>query len=120
MDINWEAEIASLLTDLSAVQREVLDLLNEKRARLAAVDLPGIAALQDREQQALAKLQACQDQRAKLLADAQAHGLPGDSIRKLANALPYAQSTVLSRDIQSASSRSRLLQHHALTNWLLT
>jgi hypothetical protein len=120
MELNWEAELAGLLNNLSTVQRELLDLLAQKRDRLAASDTQGMAALQPREQEMLAKLQACQEQRTKLLADAQAQGLPSDSIRQLATALPRSRADSVGREIKEVASRSRLLQHQALTNWFLT
>jgi flagellar biosynthesis/type III secretory pathway chaperone len=120
MDINWEAELAGLLNDLSSAQRELLELLAEKRKLLAAADTKGMAALQAREQAMLARLQACQEKRAELLATAQAQGLPSDSIRELATTLPRSSADSFGREIKEVAARSRLLQHQALTNWFLT
>jgi hypothetical protein len=111
MDINWEAELAGLLNDLSTAQRELLELLGEKRKLLAAADTPGMAALQPREQAMLARLQACQEKRAALLSTAQAQGLPSDSICQLATTLPRPSADSLSREIKEVAARSRLLQH---------
>ncbi len=116
---DWEAELAAFLNELSAVQQELLELLALKRQRLSAADLPGLAALADREQDVAARLSACHERRGELLRDAQAQGLPGDSLQSVQAALP-ARSAELQTSVRQAVSRSRLLQHQSLANWVLT
>ena len=60
-------QIAELLTELSQVQTELLDLLREKQQRLASREPDEINALADRETELAARLQACHDQRRLLL-----------------------------------------------------
>ena len=119
MDYNWEHELADLLGKLSRVQQELLEILNEKRGYLAVADTVGMAALHDREEAIIEQLQACQEQRAKLLEHAAQCGLPSDSLRDLVTALPQRGGLQFRRDIQEAAARSRILQHHSLTNWML-
>jgi hypothetical protein len=72
-----------------------------------------------REQQLIDRLQACHERRQQLLARAEAEGLPGDSIDSLSRRLPAQSRARLQASIQEAASRSRLLQHQSLTNWVL-
>lgn len=119
MQSNWEQEIAELLTELSAVQTELLEFLGEMRKRLADVDIDGMNELQSRERELLERLQQCHSRRGQLLERAAAGGLPGESIRALASALPDAERQSLAPQVQQASLQARLLQHHSLTNWVL-
>lgn len=115
----WESAIAQLLGELSATQSRLLDLLARKQALLARADTAGLAELVPAEEELLASLQACHDRRAKLLSDASQQGLPGESLRALAGSLPRAQRQLLARQLQEAASRSRILRHHSLTNWVI-
>jgi len=119
MGTAWDTELGTLLSDLSAVQGDVLQLLGQKRALLLASDLQGLAEMQPKEELLIARLKACLEQRARLLALAAEEGLPNDSIRSLTGALPRQQSAKLSREVHEASGRSRLLQHQSLTNWVV-
>jgi hypothetical protein len=120
MNVPWETELAELLSSLSAVQDELLELLNEKRDLLAGPDPPRLTAIEPREQQLIAKLEACHDRRAQLLERAAREGLPAENIVALAQALPEAERRKLRPQLQDAKARSRLLHHHSLTNWVLT
>jgi hypothetical protein len=119
MEYDWEHELAAFLTELSAAQKELLQLLAEKRDLLAAADLDGMAAIQGREQHLHLRLQACHDRRRELLDLAVRQGLPSDSLQSLNASLPRAQRGQLGGRIREAASRSRLLQHQCLTNWVL-
>jgi flagellar biosynthesis/type III secretory pathway chaperone len=115
----WESELASLLGELSASQDELLKLLEEKRRLLVAADLASVQVMQVREQELIARLQQCHEQRCRLLDRAREQGLPSDSIRSLAASLPDPQRRQLSQHVQAAKGRMRVLQHHSLTNWVL-
>jgi len=119
MQINWEQEIARLLTKLSDIQRELLTLLAEKRALLAKADAAGLAALHSREEAMVERLQACQQERTELLAKAAHVGLPHSSLKSLVSALPQRGGMQFKRNIDEASQRARLLQHQSLTNWMV-
>jgi hypothetical protein len=114
-----ESEIAGLLSDLSSVQRDLLDALNRKRTMLAAGDGSALTAMASGEQNLMARLQACHERRQRLLAQAAADGLPADSIRSLAGAFPPGVRDRFRPDVEEAQHRSRLLQHECLTNWVL-
>ncbi len=117
--VNWEAELADLLGELSNVQQELLEILAAKRDRMAASDLQGMAELQPREEELCARLQACHQRRSQLLGTAAAIGLPSGSLGKLASSLDPTSRHDLRKQLKDASARMRLLQHHSLTNWVL-
>ena len=115
----WESQVGDLLAELSELQTELLAVLQEKRECLATVDMPGLTALQPREDELLRRLDACQRRRRELLARAAAEGRPGDSLGKLADAAMGTDRGKLSNQVKSSSARMRLLQHHSLANWVL-
>jgi len=119
MEIRWEEELSALLSDLSAVQAELLDLLSRKRQLLVTADLEGLADLQPDEEQLAGRLQACHDQRAALLQRAAERGLPATSVRELTAALPRDQRHELTPRVKQTAARARLLQHQSLANWVL-
>jgi hypothetical protein len=116
---DWEAEIAALLDELGQVQDELLAALRDKRDRLATVDLPGLAEMQAREEELAVRLQACQERRAQMLADARKQGLDAESIGRLASTVKAGGSAKLGGRVKSAEANMRLLRHESLTNWVL-
>lgn len=118
-DIAMESEIAELLGDLSNIQDELLEVLSAKRDLMAENDTQGMAQLQPREEQLCARLDACHQRRADLLASAGQRGLPNESLSRLVSRLPSGDRKTLSRKVNDASARMRLLQHQSLTNWVL-
>lgn len=116
---NWEQPIASLLSDLSSVQADLLKLLNEKRGLLAKGETTRLAAIQPKEQELVSRLADCQSRRQSLLADAESQGLPHKDIQTLTATLPAAERQRLQPGVAEARHRSRLLQHQSLTNWVL-
>jgi hypothetical protein len=121
MEIDWENELASLLAELSATQGELLQFLVEKRNCLASGDTLGLAAMQPREVALGARLEQCHQKRNELLAAAASAGLPADNLRTLSTAaLPKDQRQQLDAGMRQAAAQARLLQHHSLTNWVLT
>ena len=119
MESAWESELASFLTELSAVQDESLEILTQKRELLVAADVDGLAEVTRREQGLIERLQGCLERRAKLLERAGQEGLPSESIRSLAAALPDGEKKELTDQLNEATGRTRLLRHHSLTNWVL-
>jgi hypothetical protein len=117
--MDWEAEVSGLLAELSAAQVELLDVLQRKRERLTVADLPGLAALQPREEELATRLEDCQRRRNELLASARDAGLPGDSIGSLAAAASGQRRGKLGSEVKQVSARMRLLQNQGLTNWVL-
>lgn len=114
-----ESDIASLLSELSAVQSDLLSVLSHKRTLLAAGDGAALGGIASQERDLATRLQACQEHRQRLLAQAADHGLPSDSIRSLSKTLPTASRKRLRGDLNEAQSRARLLQHECLTNWVI-
>ena len=115
----WESQVGALLAEVSDVQTELLSVLQQKRERLAAVDLPGLAALQPQEESLMHRLDACQRRRRELLDQAAAAGRPSDSLGKLAGAASCSERGKLGEQVKHSSARMRLLQHHSLANWVL-
>ncbi|MEX0586964.1 MAG: flagellar export chaperone FlgN [Pirellulales bacterium] len=109
-----------MLTELSAVQDELLAFLTVKRKLLGAADAVGLAGMQHRELDLTERLQRCHERRGELLAQAAGQGLPSDSLRALGASLPKSERQSLDDSMRQAAARSRLLQHHSLTNWVLT
>ena len=119
METAWESELATFLTDLSAVQEESLEILTRKRQLLVDADTEGLAEIAQREQALIERLQESLKRRQGLLERAGAEGLPSESIRSLSTALPDRRKGELADQLDQAAGRARLLQHHALTNWVL-
>ncbi len=119
MDGSWEAELAGLLSDLLAVQEELLGLLTRKRELLAAADTAGLAALAPEVQRLTEALQGCVKRRQKLLSRARAEGKPSSSLRALVGSAPRRQRKRLDESVSLAASRARLLRHHCITNWVV-
>jgi hypothetical protein len=118
-DLTWEEEFADLLGELSAVQTDILGTLAEKRAVLMRADDDGMAAINEREELLVGRLQHCLDRRLKLLSRAADEGRNAPNLRILAQSLPPAQHRRLAPQIDEASRRARALQHESLTNWVI-
>jgi hypothetical protein len=116
--INWETELAALLERLSAAQRELLSLLATKREFIVQRDHQSLLALAEREGELAAELQACQQRRQELLAQADEAGLPGGSLTELSAALPKAAAIALRGPVDEARDRARLIRHECLTQWV--
>ena len=114
-----ESALADLLSELSAIQSDLLAVLADKRHRLLTSDTAAMEALREREEKLIARLQACQDRRLALLAQAADEGLPSRDLQSVAAALPAPQRSNLAPQMRDAAARMRLLQHHSLTNWVL-
>lgn len=115
----WESELAGFMTDLSSIQDETLEVLTQKRECLAKINTDGLEELSGREQALMNRLQACLQRRTELLEQAELQGLPSTSIGALAKSLPLGKRGDLDRQVKQANGRTRLLQHHSLTNWVL-
>ena len=119
METSWESELATLLTDLLAVQDELLGTLSRKRQLLVDADTDGLAAIGGQEERLIGSLQECLKRREELLGRAAREGLPSASIRSLSRAIPQAQRGELEDRVRLAGARARLLKHHSFTNWVL-
>lgn len=120
MDLPWEQEIAALLSELSQVQDDLLELLAHKAQWLQSGDVAQLAQSQPQEEALLARLRACHEQRMRLLAQAREAGLPGGSLAELAEAVPAPPPRLpLRRQFREAAHRARLLRHRSLANWVV-
>ncbi len=119
METRWDEEVAGLLTDLSTIQKGLLEVLSQKRELLLSSDQEGLAAIADREQQIIDELEACSERRKTLLQKADQDGLPSDSLRSLTAAMPPGRGKPLASKIRETAAQTRLLQHQSLVNWVL-
>ena len=119
MNDNYESEIGELLAELADVQSALLGVLNEKRQLLMKNDVDALTAIGPREQDLAARLQACHERRQQLLAQADADGLPADSIESLSGELGADSKQRVQASIREAANRSQLLRHQCLTNWVV-
>lgn len=120
METAWESELAEFLAELSAVQDATLEVLTRKRECLVAKDLSGLAEVGRHEEEVIGRLGQCLQRRERLLGRAAGEGLPADSIQSLTAAMPRQSREDIAGQVRHAAGRARLLQHHSLTNWVLT
>lgn len=117
--IDWEAEILSLLDEISQVQDELFATLTEKRDCMVRRDLDGMAAVNEREHEVCQRLESCHQRRQQLLRAARQRNLPCDSLEKLASSPIAGDRENLSKRVSESASRMRLLRHESLTNWVI-
>jgi hypothetical protein len=115
----WDSEFASLLDDLSSLQSELLDVLNQKRKRLSKPNLTEADELQPKEIELVNRLQVCQTRRQQLLDQASADGQPAKNLRAVVRSFPAERRKAVEPQILQVQSQTRLLQHQALTNWVI-
>ena len=116
---DWESSLATLLTEISSVQDELLDVLRQKRSRMAGGDVGGMDEVQTREAALGERLESCLRRRAELLASAGRDGLVADSLLDLAARVDRDPSRGLTGRVRDTSRRMRLVQDESLTNWVL-
>jgi len=117
---SWETRISELLDNLSTVQSDLLGLLEDKRVALAEGAYEKLDGFTKREAELVHRLEECQSHRHDLLQSAASEGLPASSVESLAQALPASERANLEQGVDDARHQSRLLQHHSLTNWVVT
>jgi len=117
--LDFEAEISSLLDELSSVQGQLLTTLDAKRKAIKTGDLKLLAQLQPQEEQLAHRLGACQERRCSLLTAAKMQGLPSDNIANLATRAGGGKKSKLGSRVKETAARMRILQHHSLANWVL-
>jgi flagellar biosynthesis/type III secretory pathway chaperone len=117
--LDWETNLASLLSELSNVQNELLEILVSKRECMADGDVEGMTKLQPREQELCERLQACHNRRTEMLSHAAEHGLPAENLGKLAASLKQPKKAELQKQVKDIKGRMRILQHTSLANWVL-
>lgn len=119
MNDSYEGEIGALLAELADVQSALLTVLGEKRTLLMTGDVDALTSIGSREADLAVRLQACHERRQQLLAQADAEGLPADSIQSLSDRLPASSRKNVQASIREAANRSQLLRHQSLTNWVV-
>ncbi len=117
---SWEDRVAELLGELSQVQSYLLAVLGTKSGAIAKGDLESLAACTGHEEQLLLRLEQCHVHREQLLAAAREEGRPATTVEDLALSLDGPRRHELRQGVTDARRRMRLLQHHSLTNWVVT
>lgn len=117
--VNWEADLTSLLDELSNVQAELLEVLAAKRESMASNDMEQMVDLHPRAEALCDRLRSCHQRREHLLIAANEQGLPAENLGSIAASLTTARRGKVSRQMTAASARMRLLQHQSLANWVL-
>lgn len=112
-------ELAAYLTDLSAVQDDLLATLAAKRTALLAADAAGLAEVNAREALLADRLRECHLRRERMLERPGRDGAASDSIRTLAAGLPAPARLRIVPRLDAAEHRTRLLQQECLTNWVV-
>lgn len=67
----------------------------------------------------MSRLEGCLQRREELLVRASAERRPAQNLEKLAGSLPRSHREQLGKQVKLAKSQARLLQHQALTNWVV-
>ena len=114
----WEVELSDYLAELTSVQSELLDVLNDKRQRMAVADVAGLEETHPRAEQLAQRLQACQTRRPELLNQAAAEGRSVTTLHQLATSLPTEQRGDLAGRVKSAAASTELLRQQTLANWI--
>lgn len=117
--VDWEADLTSLLDELSNVQTELLDVLSEKRDSMASNDAQKMIDLHPRAEALCDRLRSCHQRREQLLVVAQEQGLPAKNLGNIASTLARGKRAAVNKQMSAASARMRLLQHQSLANWVL-
>lgn len=116
---DWESQIVSLLNDLTTTQDEMLGLLGRKRDVMAQGLTEQMTAMEPKEHELRDRLEACHDRRNDLLKTAARAGMPSDSLKELARAVPSKNTGELEEKIAESTSKIRLLQHESMANWVV-
>lgn len=118
-ETSWETELAAFLTELSTVQDELMAVLHRKLEFLRAADSAALGDLIPLEQALAERLQGCYERRLELLERAREQGLVAESLTALTETLPSERRRHWRHELDRAAGKSRLLQHHSLTNWVV-
>lgn len=116
---DWDGQLAGLLSELSSVQGDLLDILAEKRQVILRGDASAMNLLASRESEILGRLESCHQRRGALLAEAKAGGVPANSLTDLARRTSPRMDSNTERDLKAASQNFRKLQSESLSNWVL-
>lgn len=120
MQTPWDAKLASFMAELLATQEETLNVLAKKRELLVAGDGAGLASLVPEEERLVERLKGSLQHRDDLLRQAGEQGLACKNLQSLSKKLPRGEiGEQCLGQMKLAQSRSRLLRHQCLTNWVI-
>lgn len=116
---DWDSELATLLSELSSVQGDLLKVLAEKRQVILRGDAPAMNGLAARETEIMTRLEMCHRRRSELLSDAKASGMPATTLTDLARRVSPSDGAKHQRELKNATQNLRKLQSESLSNWVL-
>lgn len=117
--MDWENDLAELLSDLTATQSELLQVLDQKRECMGRNDFQGVADLHPRASELLAALEDCHRRRTDLLTETAKKGVSADTLGELANKSTPRKKLSTGKQVKAATAGMRQLQLQSLTNWVL-
>ncbi len=112
-------ELEQFSAAILAVQQQLLNLLQRKRAVLTASDLAALEQFHVPEQEATERLQVLLTWRAKLLAKAQQAGLAAGTLTDVARRLGPEAAATLQR-LEDSRKTAAALQRESWIHWILT
>lgn len=113
-------QILGVLNDLEPIQKQLLNLYQEKSKALKQVDVELIEQLGALEEQLTRELQFVILRRQQLLQEAEKQGLPADSMQNLLSALGVDKSNPIFQRIYDAQEQSQALRHESWVQWIVS
>lgn len=113
-------QTVGILNDLEPIQKQLLNLYQEKSKALKLVDVALIEQLGTLEEQLTRELQFVLLRRQQLLQAAEKQGLPADSMQNLLSGLGVDKSNPIFQRIYDAQERSQALRHESWVQWIVS
>jgi len=120
MASRWENDLVQYLRELTAVQKNVLDVLQRNQQLLTVADSKGMELLETEEQDTILQLQQCLARREKMLQYAKAENLPAESLEMLGKHVVTNQDSEYHKLFETAKHQTRHLHLCGMTNWIIT
>tara|TARA_R110002111_G_scaffold107056_2_gene165517 strand:+ start:100204 stop:100725 length:522 start_codon:yes stop_codon:yes gene_type:complete len=113
-------KLVGILNDLEPIQKQLLNLYQEKSKALKQVDATLIEQFGVVEEGLTRDLQFVLLRRQQLLQTAAQQGLPADSMKALLSGMGVAESTPVFQRIFEAQKRSQKLRHESWVQWIVS
>ena len=117
--IEIEQQVARLLTDLTDIQSQLLEVLRGKREAVVSRNEQDYRQLLEQEQQIYQSLERVGLERAQLLQQAHENGIQGETLQEVAEHLPQSSKAGLTQRIGKANEMTQTLRFEQLTNWVV-
>ncbi|QDT99434.1 hypothetical protein [Gimesia aquarii] len=113
-------QATGILNDLEPIQKQLLNLYQEKSKALKQVDVTRIEQFGVVEEQLTRDLQFVLLRRQELLQAAEKQGLPSDSMQSLLSGLGLDESNPIFQRVSEAQERSQALRHESWVQWIVS